>query len=170
MPFSSTSSGRARRPLPRCSAGFTLVEIVITLVIVAILAALAMPSFIEAIRKGRRSEAFAAVTMVQQAQERWRASNPAYADLVGAGGEGTTGLGLPELTPTGYYRLSLANTSATGYDLLATGEDGTTQAGDSQCRRLGVRVRVGNLTYAGCGSCTSFGDSDYTDANPCWAR
>ena len=60
--------------------GFTLIEAMIVVAVVAILAAVALPSFMDSIRKGRRSDAFAAISQVQQAQERWRANHASYAD------------------------------------------------------------------------------------------
>ena len=55
--------------------GFTIVELTIALVVVGVLASIALPSFMDAIRKSRRSDAFAALSAVQQAQERWRGNN-----------------------------------------------------------------------------------------------
>ncbi|MBK7458565.1 MAG: prepilin-type N-terminal cleavage/methylation domain-containing protein [Betaproteobacteria bacterium] len=63
------SFAHARR---ETASGFTLVELMIAVVIVALLASIALPSFMDSIRKSRRSEAFAALSAVQQAQERWR--------------------------------------------------------------------------------------------------
>ena len=58
--------------------GMTLIELLIVLVIVGILAGVAWPSFREAVHKSRRADAMSALTEIMQAQERWRANNPAY--------------------------------------------------------------------------------------------
>ena len=110
---------RKRQFPPRTGqSGFTLIELMIVVVVVAILAAVAYPSFMGSIRKGRRSEAFSALSNVQQAQERWRANNSTYnSDLSSAA---PTGLAIAAATSSGYYALSLADVSATGYKAVAT--------------------------------------------------
>jgi len=51
-------SGLERRPALR---GFTLIELVVTMVIIAILAAIAIPSYTSYVRKGRRTDAKSAL-------------------------------------------------------------------------------------------------------------
>jgi prepilin-type N-terminal cleavage/methylation domain-containing protein len=62
-------------------AGFTLLELMIVVAVIGILAILAMPSFIEQIRKGKRAEAVRAIGDIQLRQERYRADNPSYATM-----------------------------------------------------------------------------------------
>jgi type IV pilus assembly protein PilE len=150
--------------------GFTLIELLIAVVVVGILAAVAFPSFMDSIRKGRRSEAFAALTQVQQAQERWRGSRPSYAGnarLTAAPGSGEdAGLGLLATTPGGYYSIAISGESETGYTATATAVASTSQASDVNCKTMAVRVTGGNLEYAGCGG----GDCAFASTNHCWAR
>ncbi len=58
--------------------GFTLIELMMVLVIVAILVALALPSFRDTLRKSRRSDAMEVISRIQLAQERWRVNHAAY--------------------------------------------------------------------------------------------
>ncbi len=144
----------------RAVHGFTLVELLAAVLILGLLTLIALPSFLEQMRKSRRSEAFNALTAVQQAQERWRGNNESYTtDLdqlkVNAG------------TPSGYYTISVSaptapDTLAVGYLVEATAAG--SQAADSRCPKLAVELVRGNLRY---GSGTSI---DWTDANRCWAR
>jgi type IV pilus assembly protein PilE len=60
--------------------GFTLVELMIAVGIVAILVALALPSYTQYIRKANRGEAQQLLMNWANNQEIWRASNPGYAD------------------------------------------------------------------------------------------
>lgn len=155
------SSSRRRR------RGFTLIEVMIAIVIVAILAAVAFPSFMGSIRKGRRSEAFTAINQVQQALERWRSNNATYTtDLT------SSGLGLPSTTASGYYTVSIPTASGEHYEVRATAVSGTSQASDGDCRTLAVRMggaasapspRPTNLEYASA-------SGSWGTTNPCWSR
>lgn len=64
MRAADRSSRRSRHP------GFTLIEMMIVLAMLAILSAVAYPSYVDAMRKGRRSEARAALAELMQQQER----------------------------------------------------------------------------------------------------
>ncbi len=155
----------------RAERGFTLVEVMIAVAIVAILAAVALPTFMDSIRKSRRTDAFSAIANVQQLQERWRSNRSAYAaSLTNAPDHATTpGLGLASArTAKGYYDLALSGTGAAGYTVTAASVSNTSQANDSRCAALGARVAAGgNLSY---GSGATTATIDWTDANRCWAR
>ena len=140
----------------RGQSGFTLIEVLIAVIIVGVLLAVALPSFMDSMRKGRRSEAFAAMAALQQAQERFRSSNTTYSTALPSGIASPT-------APSGYYTLSVVSASATGYEILADGA-GSTQANDGNCSRLGVKVEGGSVQYASGTSLT------YADTNPCWSR
>lgn len=58
--------------------GFTLIELMITVVVVAILAAIAYPAYTEQIAKGRRAEAQATLLASQQWMERFYSENYRY--------------------------------------------------------------------------------------------
>lgn len=154
-----------RRRAHRRQRGFTLIELVIVVTVIGVLGLIALPSFLDSIRKGRRADAVSALGAVQQAQERWRANNAAYTTLL-------SDLGLPATSNSGYYAISIAAAAAsaplaTAYVATADAVAGTSQVKDAECRRMSVQLNGGNLSYAGCGSCTSF---TYTPTHPCWAR
>ena len=59
--------------------GFTMIEITIVLLIVGIIAAVAIPSYQDSVRKGRRATAQACLTEVSQFMERFYATQLTYA-------------------------------------------------------------------------------------------
>ncbi|MBK8866058.1 MAG: prepilin-type N-terminal cleavage/methylation domain-containing protein [Betaproteobacteria bacterium] len=158
------SFAHARR---ETASGFTLVELMIAVVVVALLASIALPSFMDSIRKSRRSEAFAALAQVQQAQERWRSNGSSYAESLTNAANGTPpGLGMASATTAkGYYTLSLSGAGASGYTVTATAVAGTSQASDGNCKVLAAQVQGGNLSYGSGADAAA-----YPDANRCWAK
>jgi type IV pilus assembly protein PilE len=89
--------------------GFTVIELMIVLGIVAILVALAYPSYIDYVRKARRGEAQQLLMNWSINQEIWRSNNPEYA---------TVGQ-LPEPTHDS-YDFTLPVRSAVAFTLRAT--------------------------------------------------
>lgn len=60
------------------NAGFTLIEVMITVAIIAVLAAFAYPSYLEQLAKGRRADALAQMTLAQQWMERFYSDTYRY--------------------------------------------------------------------------------------------
>jgi len=158
---------------PRQSAGFTLIELMIAVVIIVVISAIAIPAFTDAVRKSRRSDAFAALLTLQQAQERWRSNRANYAPLENTAESGNppNGLGLSSTSPSSYYTISLDGVGATGYTALATAVSDKSQASDTGCQVMAVRLAGGNLIY---GSAATVSGLDFAADNPdtqrCWAR
>ncbi len=135
------SNAASKTAALRRDCGFTLVELLIVVAIAAILAAVALPVYVEQVRKGRRSDAVAALSAIQQAQERFRANNPSYADQLITLGFASA------YSPKEYYALELADVSNTGYTVSASAVTGRAQAGDSKCARMAVRLQAGRVIY-----------------------
>lgn len=108
--------------------GFTLIELMIVIAVVAILAAIAMPSFNEQMRKSRRAQAVSEMGQFQLGLERWRADNPSYAI---SSGNGTHPLSAGTWA-SDHYTFSFTGDGA-GYTLAADGKGA--QDGD-RCGKL----------------------------------
>ena len=133
-------------------SGFTLIELMIVLVVIAILAAFAIPSYIEQIHKSRRADALRTLGQLQLGLERWRAENPCYGQSGGAGCTTTfTASGtypvVPTATDSPYYSLAIPAASATetGYVITATRRSGSGQATD-RCGNYRFTMAAGVLS------------------------
>lgn len=100
---------RAAPMRTRRHSGFTLIELMIVVAIVAILAAIAYPSFADQIRKSRRSEAISNMQDVQLQLEKYRVDHPSYGTFA-----------VPANASTSYYTVAMPAAGATSYTLTAT--------------------------------------------------
>lgn len=102
---------RARRP-----GGFTLIEVMITVAIVAILAAVALPAYSRYVTRSRIPEATSNLAAWQTKMEQWFQDSQTYQDAAG------TGCGVAAPTST-YFSFSCSATSSSVYTLTASGAD-----------------------------------------------
>lgn len=173
----------------RRERGFTFIEVLSVIAILGILAAIAMPSFIQQVYKGRRSDALTEIHRASQAQERVRATSPTYSANVGAG-TGNLALTATAVTPTtsgsitssqynsagGLYQITVSTDStvasgvaanSVGYTITATAINGS--LGDSNCRTLTMAMTAqGTIGYT---STTAANAANTGYANDrCWNR
>jgi type IV pilus assembly protein PilE len=122
----------------RKSAGFTLIELMVAVVIIGVLATLALPSFEAQIQRARRSDAWVAAMQVQVAQERYRSSASTYGSL----GE----IGVATASSGGHYTVASTSSGADGYDviLIAAG----VQTRDTDCRYMKLAMVSMNPAYS----------------------
>ena len=91
--------------------GFTLLELLVVIIIIGILSAIALPSFLNQAAKAKQSEAKTYVGSVNRAQQSYRIENTSFAG-------GTTGfndlqIGIPTQTVNYSYALTAANATST---------------------------------------------------------
>jgi len=117
--------------------GVTLIELMTVVVVVAVLAAIAIPSYRIHVMRSRRSEATAALLQLQAAQEKFYLQQGRYTDNLAA--PAPTGLGLTGRSANGAYDLSVAlNTDPShagdqSYTATARAVGGGGQTADTQC-------------------------------------
>src|SRR3954463_15878628 len=138
-------SGVSKAITTKRSAGFTLIELMVALGVVAILAAIAYPTYQDHMRKGRRAAAQAFLVEAASRQQQYLIDARTYA--VGDGAIAALNLSVPaEVGP--FYTLSVEPAAATNpptYRLVATPASGTTQAPDGVLTldQEGARARGG---------------------------
>ena len=125
--------------------GFTLVELMITIAILAILAAIAYPAYQDQLRKGRRAAAQSFVVDIASREQQYLLDARAYA--VGADALTTLSLPLPpEVAP--FYTVAVEPAAATippTYTSRATPIAGSSQQPDGELtmNQAGQKTRGG---------------------------
>src|SRR5262245_28765629 len=117
--FSDGTASR-QRLMNKRQAGVTLMELLTVVMVIAILAAIAVPSYRRYLLRAQRSDATTALLRMQAAQEKHFLQYGVYvtttASLPNAHSAG--GLGLPTLSERGFYNIEVAS-STTGYTFTA---------------------------------------------------
>lgn len=98
-------------------SGFSLIELMIVVGVVAILAAVAYPNYTDHVRKSKRAQAKADLVEYAQNAERWFTVNNTYAGMTFPGG--ATTVSSPREGGTAAYTLTLQRAQST-FTLTAT--------------------------------------------------
>jgi len=128
--------------------GFTLIELMIALAIVAVLAIIAAPAFNKQIQKSRRTEARTTLLDLAARAERLYSTTNTYWGTTTAGKLLPPDLGYsgtwPISTSDGYYTIALSNnTDGTAFTFTATAANA--QSSDTLCATFSVD-NTGNQT------------------------
>ena len=119
----------------KSQSGFTLIELMIVTAVIAILAAIAYPSYTDSVRKGRRAEGRTALMELMQQQERFMTQRNTYASWSTPGA--TTG------NAASFKTFSGDSTATGAYLISATDCDGGTDATKlRECVQLNAVPRV----------------------------
>jgi prepilin-type N-terminal cleavage/methylation domain-containing protein len=97
----------------RDEKGFTLIELLVVIIIIGILAAIALPSFLNQANKAKQSEAKTYVGSVNRAQQAYYVENAKF-------GTNTTELGIGIPTATDNYTYQLTGGAVTQASVSAT--------------------------------------------------
>lgn len=141
--------------------GFTLIELMITIVVVSILASIAVPAYTRQIRKSRRTEARTALLELASREERYLAVNNGYTNNANNLGYSAFGVAIG----SGYYQLNAPTvnagtaSAAATFSLTAQPVTGMGQDLDSDCH---------SFTVDSTGKQSSLNSSSSDSTSICW--
>jgi type IV pilus assembly protein PilE len=120
----------------RTADGFTLIEVMIALAVVAITTSLAFSTYRRHIQRGHRVEAVQALLAAAAEQEKYHLAHGQYAGRLDAAVDADPpGIPVASTTPRGRYRLRMVSADAAAYRVVAE------RAGageDPSCVRLSI--------------------------------
>lgn len=147
--------------------GYTLMEVLITVAIIGILAAIAIPSYQRSVMRGYRSVAQGGLLDLANRQEQYYLNNKSYTtslanlgytNVFTSGTLSTVALNSGQtVVPAGsagiIYHLSIVSASASAFTLTAVPQN--SQAADAECASFGLnntgtRTVSGSATVADC--------------------
>jgi type IV pilus assembly protein PilE len=139
--------------------GVTLIELLTVMVVIAIIASIAIPSYRRYLLRAQRTDAKTALLQVQTAEEKFLLQNNVYTiDITGLPSAG--GLGLLNTSEKGFYAISVTlRNGGQGYTIQADPVAGAGQTDDTDCARF-------QLTEDGLHTATNSGSAD--NSTTCW--
>lgn len=111
----------------------TLIELMIVVVVIAVLASIAIPSYRQYVLRSHRVEAKAALLNLAAAQEKFYLQNNTYATDSQLATAPPNGLGLSTPTEHGWYEIDIIAADATGFSATATATSTDGQDTDTHC-------------------------------------
>jgi type IV pilus assembly protein PilE len=130
-------------------SGFTLVELMFTVLIIGILAGVAYPSYVDSVRRAKRSDAMNAMLSLQLSQQKVRANCRFYAGTLATadacgGSADSTKVAASATSGEGLYTLAVTEAGTQGYVITATPVSTGSQANDTDCIAMTLTVNAAN--------------------------
>ena len=153
----------------RCARGFTLIELMITVAVIAVLSAIALPSYTDYVTRSKLAEAYAHLADLRVKMEQSYLDNRRYSTNAGGGTCGVPGGNTPTAQGTKYFDFTCASSSpnAAGdqeYVLTASGKASESLSG------IAFTINHGNTKATTVTASTPMADKGYASNAACWVR
>jgi len=142
--------------------GFTLLEIMVVVVLIAILAAIGLPSYNDYILRSRLGEAYANLSDMSTKLEQYFQDQRTYNGNPPPCTAGGTVANLPAATNARFFTISCSNLGASTYTVTATGSTGNVVGFTFTVDQSGLKQTTSVPA--------SSGYSTSTGAGACWVR
>jgi len=142
------------------NSGFTLIEVLVTVAIIAILAAIAIPNYTSYVKRAQIAEAGAALLAMRTKMEQWFQDNRTYPATCGANTTATQ-IAKPTLK---YFTISCTLPDSTHYTLSADG--GT--PGDASMTGIHFTINEANQRATTVDPGSTMAKSGYSANLNCW--
>ena len=109
--------------------GFTLIELVITVAVIALLAAIALPSYQQYVIRSKRSAAQAAMMDIANREQQYMLANRSYADKAALGYSPPT-----DVSANYTYDIEVPTTGVPGFTITFTPITTSSQASDGELK------------------------------------
>ena len=153
----------------RYGQGFTLIELMITIAIIAVLAAIALPSYTDYVTRSKLAEAYAHLADLRVKMEQSYLDNRRYSTNAGGGTCGIPGGNTPTAQGARYFAFTCAssNPNAAGdqqYLLTAAGMASESLSG------IAFTIDQANTKATTVTAATPMADKGYQANAACWVR
>jgi len=144
------------------SQGVTLVELMVVMVILAVLMSVAVPSYRQYTLRANRAEGQSMLLQAAANQERFYLQGYTYATNAQLTLVPPNGLGMQNVSESGYYQIAVAAADAASFVVVANAQAG--QTSDADCRVMAIDER--GRRYGGAGPVDFDGAGN--NADECW--
>jgi type IV pilus assembly protein PilE len=107
--------------------GFTLIELIVVVIIIAILASFAVPQYITSIERAKKAKAENALGIIAQAEKMYRAENDTYVNFASGAADATLGsyVELDEVDNDTDWNYQVTGATTTAFLAIATRSGGS---------------------------------------------
>jgi type IV pilus assembly protein PilE len=150
--------------------GFTIIELMIVVVVIAVISAIALPSYTDYITRSKFAEAYAHLSDLRVKMEQFYLDNRRYSSTTGGGTCGITGGNTPTAQGAKYFDFTCASSTANAagdqaYLLTATGKAAEGLSG------IAFTIDTANTKQTVVTASTPMADKGYAaGTTACWIR